>query len=56
MRPRHRGYFESGENHWHGAAPNRFMVHIAIQQTDESGSPVAWGKHVSDQQYAPAHP
>jgi hypothetical protein len=27
------------------------MVHIAIQQNDESGSPVTWGEHVSDEQY-----
>jgi hypothetical protein len=43
---------EPGENHWHGAAPNRFMVHIAMQQNDESGSPVTWGEHVTDEQYA----
>jgi hypothetical protein len=24
------------------------MVHMAIQQNDESGSPVTWGRHVSD--------
>jgi hypothetical protein len=28
------------------------MVHIAIQEADESGSPVAWGEHVTDEQYA----
>jgi hypothetical protein len=28
------------------------MVHIAIQQTDDSGSPVTWGEHVTDDQYA----
>jgi hypothetical protein len=36
---------------WHGAAPNRSMVHITIQQNDESGSPVPWGEHVGDEQY-----
>ena len=30
------------------------MVHIAMQQNDESGSPVTWGEHVSDEQYAAA--
>jgi quercetin dioxygenase-like cupin family protein len=51
-----RVYFEPGENHWHGAAPNRFMSHIAIQEVDDSGSFVSWGEHVSDEQYnaAPA--
>ena len=56
IRPGDRVYFEPGENHWHGAAPNRFMAHIAIQEADETGSPVTWGDHVSDDQYnaAPA--
>ncbi|HEY6396963.1 MAG TPA: cupin domain-containing protein, partial [Solirubrobacteraceae bacterium] len=27
--PGYRVYFEPGEDHWHGAAPNRFMTHIA---------------------------
>ena len=31
--------------------PNRFMVHIAIQQNDETGTPVVWGEHVTDEQY-----
>jgi quercetin dioxygenase-like cupin family protein len=47
-------FFEPGENHWHGAAPKRFMAHVAIQQADESGSPVSWGEHVSDEEYAKA--
>ena len=51
IRPGDRVFFEPGENHWHGAAPNRFMVHTAMQQADESGSPVTWGEHVTDEQY-----
>jgi quercetin dioxygenase-like cupin family protein len=51
IRPGDRVYFEAGENHWHGAAPNRFMIHIAIQEADETGSPVTWGRHVTDEQY-----
>ena len=51
IRPGDRVYFEPGENHWHGAAPTRFMTHVAIQETDESGSPVTWGEHVSDEHY-----
>ena len=27
------------------------MVHIAMQQNDETGSPVTWGEHVTDEQY-----
>ena len=51
IRPGDRVFFEPGENHWHGAAPNRFMTHIAIQEADENGSPVTWGEHVTDEQY-----
>ena len=51
IRPGDRVFFEAGESHWHGAAPNRFMAHIAMQQNDESGSPVTWGEHVTDEQY-----
>jgi len=50
-RPGDRNYFEPGENHWHGAAPDRFMTHIAMQEADESGSPVTWGEHVTDEEY-----
>ncbi len=52
IRPGDRVFFEPGENHWHGATATRFMVHLAMQQNDESGSPVTWGEHVSDQQYS----
>jgi hypothetical protein len=30
------------------------MVHIAMQQNDESGSPVTWGRHVTEEEYAAA--
>ena len=49
--PGTRVYFEPGENHWHGAAPNRFMVDIAIHEADDSGNPVTWGEHVTDEEY-----
>ncbi len=51
IHPGDRVFFEPGENHWHGAAPNRFMTHIAMQEADESGSPVTWGEHVTDKEY-----
>jgi quercetin dioxygenase-like cupin family protein len=51
IRPGDRVFFEPGENHWHGAAPNRFMTHLAMQEADETGSPVTWGEHVTDEQY-----
>jgi quercetin dioxygenase-like cupin family protein len=46
-----RVFFEPGEEHWHGAAPDRFMTHVAIQLLDESGSAVMWREHVADAEY-----
>ena len=54
IRPGDRVWFEPGENHWHGATADRFMTHIAIQEADESGSPVTWGVHVTDAEYGAA--
>ena len=54
IRPGDSVFFEPGEDHWHGASPNRFMTHIAIQEVDDHGSPVTWGEHVTDEEYAAA--
>jgi quercetin dioxygenase-like cupin family protein len=56
IRPGDRVFFEPGEDHWHGAAPSRFMTHIAMQQADDEGKVVTWGAHVSDEEYAAAPP
>jgi quercetin dioxygenase-like cupin family protein len=52
IRPGDRIYFEPGEDHWHGAAPDRFMTHLAMQEVDENGSPVTWGEQVTDGEYS----
>ncbi len=49
--PGDRVYFEPDENHWHGATPGRLMTHIAIQEAGEDGSPVSWGRQVTDEEY-----
>jgi quercetin dioxygenase-like cupin family protein len=55
IRPGDRVFFDPGEEHWHGAAPDRFMTHLAMHQVDEQGNAVTWGEHVSDLEYsAPA--
>jgi quercetin dioxygenase-like cupin family protein len=54
IRPGDRVFFEPGEDHWHGAAPDRLMTHVAIQQQDENGNIVSWGEHVTDEEYNPA--
>jgi quercetin dioxygenase-like cupin family protein len=58
--PGDRVFFEPGEEHWHGAAPDRFMVHLAMQQVDGDGNAVTWGEPVTDEEYkappAPSEP
>ncbi len=54
IRPGDRVFFEPDENHWHGAAPTRFMTHLAMQQADDKGNVVTWGDHVTDEQYGHA--
>jgi quercetin dioxygenase-like cupin family protein len=54
IRPGDSVFFEPGEEHWHGAAPDRFMTHIAMHQVDEQGNAVAWGEHVTEEEYAAA--
>jgi quercetin dioxygenase-like cupin family protein len=54
IRPGDRVFFEPGEDHWHGAAPDRFMTHLAMHEVDDQGSPVTWGKHVTDEEYSAA--
>lgn len=39
-----------GERHWHGAAPDSPMVHIAIQERVD-GEGVHWAEPVSDADY-----
>lgn len=36
--------------HWHGAAPDTAMTHIAIQE-ELDGKSADWMEHVSDEQY-----
>ena len=42
--------FAPGEKHWHGAAPETAVTHIAIQESLD-GKAVEWLEHVSAQQY-----
>ena len=51
IRPGDRVFFESGEDHWHGAAPDRFMTHLAMLDVDDEGKPATWGDHDTDQEY-----
>lgn len=37
--------------HWHGASPDRMMVHIALSETDDKGGATTWLEAVSDADY-----
>jgi quercetin dioxygenase-like cupin family protein len=54
IRPGDRVLFEPDEEHWHGAAPNRFMVHLALNEVDDDQPAAAWGDKVTDEDYASA--
>lgn len=50
IRQRDMAWIPPGQKHWHGAAPNSSMAHIAIvEQLD--GKSVDWMEKVSDAQY-----
>ena len=52
IRPGDRVLFEAGEEHWHGAAPDRLMVHLAINEGDADHDVVHWLTPVTDDEYA----
>ena len=54
IRPGDRVFFEPGEEHWHGAAANRFMTHIAMLDVDDAGANATWGEYVTDEEYGAA--
>jgi quercetin dioxygenase-like cupin family protein len=56
IRPGDRVFFDPEEEHWHGAAPTRFMTHIAIVQVDHEGNAATWGEPVSADEYGAAPP
>jgi quercetin dioxygenase-like cupin family protein len=42
---------DPGEWHWHGAAPESAMTHLAIQEADADGVTTEWGALVTDAEY-----
>lgn len=50
IRPGDVVWFAPGERHWHGAAPDVAMVHLALQEAQD-GKAVDWLEHVTDSQY-----
>ena len=50
IRPGDVVWFAPDERHWHGAAPQTAMAHIALQEV-QNGEVVDWLEHVTDAQY-----
>jgi quercetin dioxygenase-like cupin family protein len=46
LRPGQVVFAPGGEWHWHGAAPDHLMTHLAV-----SGGEAQWGDHVTDEEY-----
>ena len=45
-------YTPAGEEHWHGAAPDRFMSHLALWEgPGDGGTETTWGDKVTDEEY-----
>jgi quercetin dioxygenase-like cupin family protein len=51
IRPGDGVFFEPGEDHWHGAAPDRLMTHLAMVEVDDEGNAADWAEHVTDEEY-----
>lgn len=40
--------------HWHGAAPDQMMCHLALSESDDEGNATDWLEAVSDAEYTAA--
>jgi quercetin dioxygenase-like cupin family protein len=40
-----------GEWHWHGAAPDHFMTHLAMWEAPDDGAESEWGEQITDDEY-----
>ena len=50
MRPGDSVWTPPGEEHWHGALPDRYMTHLAMWEDDDT----TWGNPVTDHEYEAA--
>ena len=54
VRPGQTVHTPPGEWHWHGAAPEHFMEHLALWEAlgdGQDGPETEWGEHVTDREY-----
>jgi quercetin dioxygenase-like cupin family protein len=49
-------YASPGEWHWHGAAPDHFMTHLAMWEAPTEGPESEWGDQVTDEEYLAGRP
>lgn len=47
-------WIDAGERHWHGAAPERAMTHVAYQQAANDLSTIDWQEPVTPTTYSHA--
>jgi quercetin dioxygenase-like cupin family protein len=55
IRPGDTVWYPADVWHWHGAAPDHFMTHLAIWDSPaeaQQGPETEWGEHVTDEQYS----
>jgi len=54
LKPGDTVYTAPGVEHWHGASPDSFMVHLAVLEVPalNGGEPETnWGEHVTEEEY-----
>jgi quercetin dioxygenase-like cupin family protein len=54
IRPGDTVWCPPGEWHWHGAAPDHFMTHLAIWDSladGQDGPETEWGEHLTEAEY-----
>ena len=52
LRPGETIFTAPGVEHWHGASPDSFMVHLAVWEGPDGDEPeTVWLEHVTDEQY-----
>jgi quercetin dioxygenase-like cupin family protein len=54
IRPGETVHTPPGEWHWHGAAPDQFMTHLAMWEASTDGKEAEWGDQVGDADYQAA--
>jgi len=53
LRPGQTLYTPPGQDHWHGAAADCFMEHLAMLEAgDDPATTTVWKEHVTDAEYA----